>query len=140
MLCRLSSSEPGGFKECPRGMLHPLHFIKGLISQKPFRSPPFNHIYSYSLRSDTSSDTSRGLPGAMPHSLYYILLLYAKSHPVTLTGGPLGQDSPPLLHLRAYVSETIQIPTLKHIYSCSSDTSQGPHRGMPQSLHFIKGL
>ena len=57
MLCRLSSPEPQGFKESPGGMFNPLHFIKGLISQKPFRSPRLNHVY--------------------------ILVPYAKTHPVT---------------------------------------------------------
>ena len=63
MLSSLSSSEPGGFKESPGGMLHPLHFIKGLISQKPFRSPSLNHI---------------------------IFVPYAKTHPVTPAGDSLG--------------------------------------------------
>ena len=33
----------------PRGISPPLHFIKCVISQKPLRSPPLNHIYSCSL-------------------------------------------------------------------------------------------
>ena len=87
MLSRLSSSEPGGFKESPGGMLHPLHFMKILVSQKPFRFPHLNHIYSSSLCWDSSSDTDRG--------------------------SPWGYDAPPSLHLRPYISETIQIPTPK---------------------------
>ena len=38
-----------GVLKSPRGHAPPLHFIKALISQKPFRSPSLNHTYSCSL-------------------------------------------------------------------------------------------
>ena len=68
-------------------MFHPLHFIKDLISQKPFRSPPLNHIYSCSLWWDTFRDPDWGIPQ--------------------------GHVPPPPSHKRSNISETIQIPTPK---------------------------
>ena len=82
--------QPGGHSGCAGAMPNPLHFIKGLISQKPFRSPPLNHIYTCSLWLDTFSDTNLGVPGVEP--------------------GPC--PTPPL-HKRPYISETVQIPTPK---------------------------
>ena len=60
----------GGGLKSPPGMLHPLHFIKDLISQKP-------------------SD---------PHPLtMYILVPYAKTHPVTLARDSLGPFPTPFI-------------------------------------------
>ena len=54
------------------GMLHPLYFIKGLVSQKSFRCQTLKHIYSCSLRWNASNDTGRGPKGPCSTPLYFI--------------------------------------------------------------------
>ena len=39
----------GNFPDACPGTLHPIHFIKGLISRKQFRSPLLNHISGFKL-------------------------------------------------------------------------------------------
>ena len=128
MHSRLSSSEPGVLKS-PRGHAPPLHFIKGLISQKPFRSPPpWPYIFLFLMlrhiqwhhpgtpwghappplfhKNPNISETFR-IPIPKPYIFFFLML----RHPVTLTGDPPGGMTH-LLHF-IYISETNQIPTPK---------------------------
>ena len=86
MLSRLSSSEPVGFKESPGGMLHPFTSLEAQYLRNP-------------------SD---------PHPItIYILVPYAKTHPVTPAGDSWGHAPPPLFNKNPNISEIIQIPTPK---------------------------
>ena len=51
---------------------HQRHFNKGLISQKPFISPPLNYIYLCSLWYDASNDLTRGPPEGRPNPFHFI--------------------------------------------------------------------
>ena len=109
----LAHLSKGVLKSPPGGMLHPLHFIKGLISQKPCRSPPLPYIF---------------------------LFLHIQWHQ---PGTPWAHAPPPLFNENPDISETIQIPTpkqyiffflnmLRHIHW------QGcPSGGMMHPFHFI---
>ena len=48
----------------PGGMPHHFHFINGPIYQKPFRSPPLNHIIRVSY-DETNPGTVTGVPQAI---------------------------------------------------------------------------
>ena len=126
-----------GSKGPCENMPHPFHFLKGLISQKPFRSPPINHIYSCSLWY-ASSDIDLGAPGGISHRLHFkkclkskkkdcsespsptqcIAVPYDRMHPMTQTYGPLG-ISPPLQFVKGLISQKqLRSQPLNHTYCC----------------------
>ena len=62
----------------PQAHAHPFHFINGLISQKPFRSPPLNHIYIHVPYDKTNPGTMNGGPQGHPHPLHLIKALISQ--------------------------------------------------------------
>ena len=79
------------------------------LSQGVLKSPlgacstPFTSLKAQYLRNPSN-----------PHSLtIYILVPYAKTHPVTPAGESLGPCPTPLFNKNSNISETIQIPTPK---------------------------
>ena len=97
----------------------PTHFIKGLISQKPFVSPPLS---------------------------IYICVPYDKMHPMTLTGGPQGHAHP-FHFINGLISQKpFRSPPLNHIYihvpydKTNPGTVNGGPQGHPHPLHLIKAL
>ena len=74
---------------------HPLHFIIGLISQKPFISPSLNYIYTM------------------------FCVPYDMMHPMTLTGDPPGGMPHPFHFIYGLISQKpFKFLPLNHIYLC----------------------
>ena len=145
MMRRIKWHGPWILKGSPGGMPHPLYFIKCVISRKPFRSPPINHIYSCSLRYGAFSDMDFGTPGcprvhAPPPSFYkmlniletvqistykpYIFLLLMmrrnKWHGPWIPKGSPGGHAPPLHFIKYVISRKLfKSQPINHIYCCS---------------------
>ena len=112
-------------KGVPRGQAQLLHFIKCVISRKPFRSPPIT---------------------------IYIRVPLDKAHLVTWILGPLGVSRvhapPPSFHKMLNSFETVEIPNyepyiflflmMRHIQWHGLWIPKGSPGGMPHPLHFIK--
>ena len=95
-----------------RGMPHPLHYVKGLLSQKPFWS--LNHIHC------CSSDNAWGYPGQIYScSLWWYIqwlsvVPFYKTHPMTVIVGPLESYTPSLpirIRLNSFFWWKIKIET-----------------------------
>ena len=102
-----------------RGQPYPLHFIKCVISRKPFRSPPINHIFLSLAFSDMDLRTPRWV-----------------------------HAPPPSFHKMLNILETVQIPTYKPYIFLFLMMRRVKWHGpwipkespgcMPHPLHFIK--
>ena len=124
----------------PRVHAPPLHFTKCLISWKPFRSPPINHIYSCSLWWGALSDMDPGsqrvprghaptpsfhkmcviswkLFRSPPINHIYIVVPYHKLHLVTWIPGTPGGHVPPALFIKCIISwKPFRSPPINHIF------------------------
>ena len=66
------------------GMPHPFHFIKGLLSQKPFEFPTINHIYYCSLLGWSGGAKVSCI---LCHRGVQLILAYSWARPAILVAG-----------------------------------------------------
>ena len=116
------------------------YFLKVLISQKPFRFSPLNHIYSYILWHKVSSNIDQEVPQVyQPHveafkSTFWevppghamiIHVSYGTKHSVIMTRetgvrppGVPTHGPPHLLHKRLTILELLRSLPINHKFSC----------------------